>query len=56
MQTNGGFLALSDKSPPEEIYDQFSVSKKSYKTAIGTLYKKKLIRIESDGIHVISDV
>ena len=56
LQKNKGFLGLSDKSPPEEIYDQLSVSKKSYKTAIGTLYKKKLIRIEPDGIHLISDL
>jgi hypothetical protein len=56
LQKNGGFLALSDKSPPEDIYDQLSVSKKSYKTAIGTLYKKKLIRIEPEGIHLISDM
>lgn len=56
LQKNGGFLALSDKSPPEDIYDQLSVSKKSYKTAIGTLYKKKLIRIEPEGIHLISAI
>ena len=56
LQKNGGFLALSDKSPPENIYDQLSVSKKSYKTAIGTLYKKKLIRIEPEGIHLISAI
>ncbi|MFT6905608.1 MAG: putative RNA-binding protein (virulence factor B family), partial [Oleiphilaceae bacterium] len=55
LQKNEGFLALSDKSPPEEIYEQLSVSKKSYKTAIGTLYKKKLIRIEAEGIYLISD-
>tara|TARA_R110001592_G_scaffold59200_1_gene179571 strand:+ start:15304 stop:16149 length:846 start_codon:yes stop_codon:yes gene_type:complete len=55
LQKNDGFLALSDKSPPEDIYDQLSVSKKSYKTAIGTLYKKKLIRIAPEGIYLISD-
>lgn len=55
LKRNNGFLGLSDKSPPEDIYEQLSVSKKSFKTAIGTLYKKKLIRIESKGIHLISD-
>tara|TARA_R110002072_G_scaffold24747_4_gene83711 strand:- start:10316 stop:11161 length:846 start_codon:yes stop_codon:yes gene_type:complete len=55
LQKNGGYLALSDKSLPEDIYDQLSTSKKSYKTAIGTLYKKKLIRIETDGIYLISN-
>ena len=55
LNKNGGYLGLSDKSPPEEIYELLSASKKSYKTAIGTLYKKKLIRIEQDGIYLISD-
>lgn len=55
LHKNAGYLALSDKSPPEEIYEKLSASKKSYKTAIGTLYKKKLIRIEKDGIYLISN-
>ena len=56
LQKNNGYLALSDKSPPEEIYEQLSASKKSYKTTIGTLYKKKLIRIEKDGIYLLSNI
>jgi predicted RNA-binding protein (virulence factor B family) len=52
LDKNAGFLPLSDKTPPEEIYDQLSASKKSFKTAIGTLYKKKYIRIEPDGIYL----
>lgn len=55
LKKNDGFLALSDKSPPEDIYDQLSVSKKSYKTAIGTLYKKKLIRIKQEGIYLSTE-
>ena len=53
LEKNAGYLPLSDKSPPELIYEQLSASKKSFKTAIGTLYKKKLIRIEADGIYLI---
>lgn len=52
LNKNSGYLALTDKSPPELIYEQLSASKKSFKTAIGTLYKKKLIRIEDDGIYL----
>ena len=55
LEKNSGYLPLSDKSPPELIYDQLSASKKSFKTAIGTLYKKKLIRIEADGIYLIQN-
>ncbi|MDT8316848.1 MAG: S1-like domain-containing RNA-binding protein [bacterium] len=47
-----GFLSVTDKSPPEEIYSLFGVSKKTYKKAIGSLYKKRLINIEKDGIRL----
>ncbi|MFH0781632.1 MAG: S1-like domain-containing RNA-binding protein [Pseudomonadota bacterium] len=46
----GGKVAVTDKSPPEEIYALFGVSKKVFKKAIGTLYKKRLIVIDTDGI------
>ncbi|MFO7810314.1 MAG: hypothetical protein R6V47_02955 [Candidatus Delongbacteria bacterium] len=50
LKANGGILMLTDKSPPEEIYAQFQVSKKTFKQAIGALYKQKIILIESDRI------
>jgi predicted RNA-binding protein (virulence factor B family) len=46
----GGMVAVTDKSPPEDIYALFGVSKKVFKKAIGALYKKKLIIIDNDGI------
>jgi predicted RNA-binding protein (virulence factor B family) len=50
LKQKGGFLPVTDKSSPETIYKLFGVSKKTYKKAIGAIYKKKLITIESDGI------
>ena len=50
LQTNGGRSPLGDKSPAEEIYAVFGVSKKVFKKAIGDLYKRHLITIEPDGI------
>ncbi|MEL6674497.1 MAG: S1-like domain-containing RNA-binding protein [Bacteroidota bacterium] len=47
------FLPLHDKSEPEAIKAAFGMSKKAFKRAIGSLYKQKLIRIESDGIHLV---
>ena len=47
-----GFLNLTDKSDPTEIYRQLQMSKKSFKKAIGALYKQKLIRLEKDGIYL----
>ncbi len=53
LKTAGGFISITDKSPAEVIYRMFSVSKKTYKKAIGGLYKKRAIDIESDGIRLI---
>ncbi|MCX2742777.1 S1-like domain-containing RNA-binding protein [Mangrovivirga sp. M17] len=50
LVNNGGFLPLSDKSKPEAIYDQFGISKKAFKKALGDLYKNRKITIDSDGI------
>ncbi|MCB0629577.1 MAG: S1-like domain-containing RNA-binding protein [Saprospiraceae bacterium] len=50
LNQNGGFLGLTDKSDPELIKSQLSMSKKTFKKAIGTLYKKRLIRLEDGGI------
>ena len=53
LKVQNGFLPVHDKSPAEEIYSLFGCSKKSFKQAIGALYKKKLISIEPTGIRLI---
>ncbi|MFP4845912.1 S1 RNA-binding domain-containing protein [Winogradskyella sp. PE311] len=53
LQDNNGFIPLHDKSDPEAIKEQMQMSKKSYKKAIGSLYKERLITIESDGIRLV---
>ena len=49
----GGFIAVSDKSDAEEVYRIFGISKKSFKQAIGALYKKRIISIKPEGIRLI---
>jgi hypothetical protein len=49
-----GKCELGDKSPAEQIYDRFQVSKKDYKKAIGDLYRRRLIMITEEGIQLIS--
>ena len=44
------FTPFHDKSPAEEIYAMFGVSKKVFKQAVGDLYKQELIDILPDGI------
>ena len=50
LETHQGVCRLTDKSPAEDIYQAFQVSKKSYKKAVGDLYKRRLITIEEDCI------
>jgi predicted RNA-binding protein (virulence factor B family) len=54
LQKNKGFLPLTDKSSPEEIYKTFKISKKNFKAAIGALYKKRFIALEEDGIRLLT--
>lgn len=50
IRRNGGHTSLNDKSPAEQIYALFGVSKKEFKKAVGDLYKKRLIRVEEEGL------
>jgi len=52
LSKSGGFLPVHDKSSPETIYKMFGESKKSFKSAIGILYKRRLIIIDADGIRL----
>ena len=54
IQNAEGYLPLHDKSPADDIYSRFGVSKKVFKKAVGDLYKKQLIRIESDGLYLLT--
>ena len=53
IAAHGGRIGLNDKSPAEEIYDVFGVSKKTFKKAVGDLYKKRLILLHEDGIELV---
>lgn len=53
LQANGGRCELGDKSPAELIQDRFKVSKKTFKKAVGDLYKRKLINISDEGIRLV---
>ena len=48
----GGFLPFTDDSAPETIVERFGVSKKTFKRAVGNLYREHRILIKEDGIHL----
>lgn len=53
LRRHRGFMAVTDKSPPETIRELFGISKKNYKQAVGSLYRKRVIAIEKDGIRLL---
>lgn len=53
LHENGGVLQFSDKSDPNAIRSFFGMSKKSFKKAIGNLYKEKMIVIREKDIELI---
>mgnify|MGYP000506810849 CR=1 FL=1 len=53
MRKHNGYLSLHDGSDPQDIYEQLGMSKKTFKKAIGLLYKQKLIVMEEAGIRLI---
>ena len=48
-----GFIRFTDKSDAEQIYNTFGVSKKTFKKAVGDLYKQRLIVLEPNGIYLV---
>lgn len=53
LKAAGGFMPLHDKTDPETIKNELGLSKKSFKKAIGSLYRDKQINIKEDGIELI---
>ena len=55
LKASKGFLKLNDSSDPEDIMHKLQMSKKTFKKAIGVLFKQRLISIEEDGIHLLKE-
>ena len=50
LRDNGGRINLSDNSTPDDIYTALGMSKKTFKKAIGTLYRAQKIILHEDYI------
>jgi predicted RNA-binding protein (virulence factor B family) len=47
LKKNNGVIALHDNSDPDDIRRLLGMSKKTFKKAIGILYRQKLVKIEA---------
>ncbi len=55
LAENDGYLPYHDKSGPQEIYDFFGMSKKTFKMTTGNLYRQKKIAFTKTGIQLIDE-
>jgi predicted RNA-binding protein (virulence factor B family) len=55
LEKNNGFLNLHDKSTPEEISIRLSMSKATFKKAIGILYRHRKVLIKPDGVYLVKE-
>ncbi|CAH0994882.1 Conserved virulence factor B [Emticicia aquatica] len=52
LKSNNGFLDITDKSDANYVMYQLEMSKKTFKKAIGALYRQRIVRLEDDGIYL----
>jgi len=53
LKQKSGYLPYHDKSAPEEIYEVFGMSKKTFKMTVGKLYKEKKIELTKTGMKLL---
>ena len=52
LKDHDGYMELNDKSSPEAIKDALEMSKKTFKKALGSLYKNKLVTLKDEGVYL----
>lgn len=55
LKQRKGFLPINAKSPAEDVYNLFGVSRKKFKIALGYLYKKRLVDFTEDGTELLTE-
>jgi len=53
LRQQNGFAPIHDKTDPQQIAKLFGISKGAFKKAISSLYKKRIITIDKDGIRLV---
>lgn len=53
LMANDGVVKMGDNTEPEVIYNAFGCSKKTYKKAIGHLYRERKIALTEDGVKLL---
>lgn len=53
LKRHNGFMELTDKSPADDIYETFGISKKNFKMALGGLYKERVVELGENGVRLV---
>lgn len=53
LKAHQGVSSITDKSPPDVIYQTFGVSKGVYKRTLGKLYKMKKVQLSKDAVKLL---
>lgn len=52
LKARGGFWAIGDHTPPDEIREELGASKRAFKEAVGALLRKRLIKLDGRGMRL----
>lgn len=55
LKQNNGFMDMNDDSDPDEIKYKLNMSKKTFKKALGALYKQKIVELKPEGVYLLSE-
>lgn len=55
LHEHNGYLPYHDKSEPDDIYQFFGMSKKTFKMTVGNLYRQRKISLGKTGIKLIEE-
>lgn len=50
LKKNDGIMRLTDKSDPDAVRDLLGMSKKTFKQALGNLYKQRMVELHDDHV------
>ena len=55
LEKHKGQMPITDKSDPQLIYETFKMSKSSFKRALGSLYKEKIVILEPNLVTLVNN-
>ncbi|MGK7391236.1 MAG: CvfB family protein [Candidatus Cyclobacteriaceae bacterium M2_1C_046] len=54
LKAHNGFIPITDKSDPMIIKEELQMSKKTFKKAVGALYKDRKVMLKDEGIELVT--